>query len=143
LSLIYFDSSAFVKLLIQEEGSDLAVEVWDACDAALSSRLAYPEVCAALTAARRSLIVDKGKLSEIEASWEEFWGAVRPVELSFEVERSAGTITRRTLLRGADSIHLASALAVGKSHVIIAVWDRKLHDAALEEGFRVVPALIP
>ena len=54
MALIYYDSSALVKLLVQEEGSDLAAELWDGCDAALGSRLAYPEVCAALAAAAGS-----------------------------------------------------------------------------------------
>jgi predicted nucleic acid-binding protein len=52
--LVYFDASAFVKLLAEETGSDLAAELWDGCDAAVSSRLAYPEVRAALAAAARN-----------------------------------------------------------------------------------------
>jgi uncharacterized protein len=37
MTLIYFDSNALVKLLVQEEGSDLAAELWDGRDAALGS----------------------------------------------------------------------------------------------------------
>ena len=51
MAFIYFDSSALVKLVVDLVGSDLAAELWDGCDAALSSRLAYPEVRAALAAA--------------------------------------------------------------------------------------------
>ncbi|CAN5281916.1 hypothetical protein BH20ACT5_BH20ACT5_10470 [soil metagenome] len=54
MSIVYFDSSAFVKLLVQEDGSDLAATLWDGCDAAVSSRLAYPEVAAALAVAGRA-----------------------------------------------------------------------------------------
>ena len=50
MALVYFDSSALVKLVIGEAGTELAVELWDGCDAALASRLAYPEVRAALAA---------------------------------------------------------------------------------------------
>ena len=35
MSLVYFDSSAFVKLVVDEDGSDLAAALWDGCDAAL------------------------------------------------------------------------------------------------------------
>jgi predicted nucleic acid-binding protein len=52
--LVYFDSSAFVKLLVEEEGSNVAATLWDGCDAAIASRLAYPEVRAALAAAVRN-----------------------------------------------------------------------------------------
>ena len=44
MAVVYFDASAFVKLLVDEDGTDLAVDLWDGCDAAVSSRLAYPEV---------------------------------------------------------------------------------------------------
>lgn len=40
--LVYFDSSAFVKLLVEEEGSELAASLWDGCDAATKSRV-WPE----------------------------------------------------------------------------------------------------
>ena len=53
MAIVYFDSSALVKLVLDETGSELAAQLWNACDAALSSRLAYPEVCAALAAAGR------------------------------------------------------------------------------------------
>ena len=49
----YLDTSAAVKLVVEESGSDLVAELWDGCDAALTSRLAYPEVRAALAAAAR------------------------------------------------------------------------------------------
>jgi predicted nucleic acid-binding protein len=42
MSLVYFDASAFVKLLAEEDGSELAAELWDGCDSALSSRLLIP-----------------------------------------------------------------------------------------------------
>ena len=40
MTIVYFDSSAFVKLLVEEAGSELAAQLWDGCDAAVSSRLA-------------------------------------------------------------------------------------------------------
>ena len=42
MAIVYFDSSALVKLLVEEDGTGLASQLWDGCDAALSSRLAYP-----------------------------------------------------------------------------------------------------
>jgi predicted nucleic acid-binding protein len=41
MSIVYFDSSAFVKLIVDEDGSELAAALWDGADAAVSSRLAY------------------------------------------------------------------------------------------------------
>ena len=33
MTIVYFDSSAFIKLLVDEDGSDLAALLWDGCDA--------------------------------------------------------------------------------------------------------------
>jgi predicted nucleic acid-binding protein len=138
--IVYFDASAFVKLLTSEAGSELAVALWDGCDAAVSSRLAYPEVRAALAAAARNHDLTQAELDMAERDWDEFWAAVRPVELTAAVEQHAGDLARAHALRGADAVHLASARAIGDAELILAVWDRRLHAGALAAGCRVAPA---
>ena len=140
MPIVYFDSSAFVKLLAEEAGSDLAAELWDGCDAAVASRLAYPEVRAALAAAARNHDLADHELDEAEHAWDEYWAAARPVELTAAVERNAGHLARQHALRGADAVHLASALAIGDPDLVIAVWDRRLHAGARAAGLRVAPA---
>lgn len=139
MTLVYFDSSAFVKLLVEESGSDLAAELWDGCDAALSSRLAYPEVRAALAAAARNHVLDRADLAAAEQAWEEYWAATRPVELSQTVERHAGKLARDHGLRGADAVHLASALAIDDAELIVAVWDLRLHAGVRAVQLGVAP----
>lgn len=140
MSLVYFDASAFVKLLAEEPGSDLAAQLWDGCDAAVASRLAYPEVRAALAAAARNHDLSEDELDGAEQAWEEYWAASQPVELTATVERHAGQLAREHALRGADAVHLASALAIGDPELVIAVWDRRLHTGAQAAGIRVAPA---
>lgn len=140
MPLVYFDASAAVKLLADEEGSDLAAQLWDACDAAVASRLAYPEVRAALAAAGRNHDLDPGQLAHAERAWESYWAATRPVELTAAVGQHAGDLARTHALRGADAVHLASALAIGDPDLIVAVWDRRLHASAQAVGLRVAPA---
>jgi predicted nucleic acid-binding protein len=139
MSLVYFDASAFVKLLAEEPGSDLAAELWDGCDAAMSSRLAYPEVRAALAAAARSHDLIARDYDAAERAWDEYWAATRPVELTAIVEQHAGQLARTHALRGADAVHLASALAIGDPDLVLAVWDRRLHAGAQSAGLRVAP----
>lgn len=138
--IVYFDSSALVKLLVEEDGTDLVAQLWDGCDAALSSRLAYPEVRATLAAARRNHTLDARGLAAALQLWEEFWSATRPVELRPDVERHAGELAQRHSLRGTDAVHLASALTVPTSELIVAVWDRRLHIGAQAEGLATAPA---
>lgn len=140
MALVYFDASALVKLIVEESGTELAAELWDGCDAALTSRLAYPEVCAALTAAGRNHDLSPDDLNIAQSLWDEFWGAVRPVELTRTVEQRAGELARQHGLRGADAVHLASAIALGDDDLVVALWDRRLHHAARVEGLSVAPS---
>jgi len=136
---VYFDASAFVKLVVDEDGSDLAAQLWNGCDAALSSRLAYPEVCAALAAAGRNRQLGPRDLRSARRAWDDFWAATRVVELTDTVARRAGGLARAHALRGADAVHLASALAVGDPDLVVAVWDRQLGAGAHAEHLRTAP----
>jgi uncharacterized protein len=138
--LVYFDSSALVKLLVEEAGSELAAELWDGSDAAVASRLAYPEVRAALAAAARNHDLARHDLDAAEQAWDGYWAATRPVELTAAVEQHAGQLARSHALRGADAVHLASALAISDPDLVVAVWDRRLHTGAQAAGLRVAPA---
>jgi uncharacterized protein len=139
MGLVYFDSSALVKLVVEEVGTDLTSDLWDGCDAALSSRLAYPEVRAALAASYRNSDLTEDEMRTAEATWEVFWGSIRAVELTPSVEQRAGELASRQALRGADAVHLASALAVGSTDLVVAVWDRRLHAGVVAERLAVAP----
>lgn len=141
MAIVYFDSSAFVKLLVEEDGSDVAATLWDGCDAAVSSRLAYPEVRAALAAAGRDHRLDTGDQHLAEAVWEQFWAATRAVELTDPITMHAGELAGAHALRGADAVHLASALAVGAGDTLFAAWDGRLRSGAAAAGLQIAPAV--
>jgi uncharacterized protein len=140
VAIVYFDSSAFVKLLVEEDGTDIAAALWDGADAAVSSRLAYPEVRAALAAAGRDRRLDAGSLRHAETAWEEFWAATRAVELTPAVTAHAGHLAGEHALRGADAVHLASAIAVGIGDTVFAVWDQRRRAGAETVGVRIAPS---
>ena len=128
--------------MLDEVGSDIAIALWNACDVALSSRLAYPEVCAALAAAGRNHDLTELEAIDAAAEWDLYWASIRPVELSADVEQAAGSLAATHRLRSADAVHLASALALGLADLTIAVWDRRLHAGAAAVGLAVVPAML-
>lgn len=140
MPLVYFDSSALVKLVVDEEGSDLVAALWDGCDAAMTSRPAYPEVCAALAAAARNHQMNAHGLRVAQESWESFWFSIRPVELTGAVEQHAGQLASVHALGGADAVHLASALAIDSPNLVVAVWDRRLRAGVRAAGLAVTPA---
>ena len=139
MTIVYFDSSAFIKLLVEEAGSKLAAALWNGCDAAVSSRLAYPEVRAALAADGRTLRLDAKEQSHAQSLWEDFWAATRPVEFTEPVAAHAGALASRYSLRGTDAVHLASLLAVSSTETVFAVWDEGLRAGAAAAGIRTAP----
>src|SRR5215510_1573249 len=100
---VYFDSSALVKLLVDEQGSDVASQLWDQCDRPLTSRLAYPEVRAALAASARSQIISARTASRAADAFNAYWRAISPIELTSDLARRAGDMSGHHALSGADA----------------------------------------
>lgn len=140
--LVCFDSSALVKLLVEEPGSQDAATLWDEADAVVASRLVVPEVTAALAAAARAGRLDEAPLQAVLRSWQEYLLALRLIELTPEVAALAADLAGKLVLGGADAVHLASALALDAAHPVLAVWDRRLWSAARSAGLRVAPAAL-
>lgn len=139
MAIAYFDSNAFVKLVVNEDDSDIAARLWNEADAVVASRLAYPEVCATLARARREERLTARAENVARRNWEEFWEATRPVELTARVEALAGDLARELALRGADAVHLASAMAFDKSEIVVVTWDRRLRRGVTESGLNIAP----
>lgn len=142
MAVVCFDSSALVKLLVEEPGSDVAARLWADADVVVASRLAYPEVCAALAAARRGDRLDTASEQQALDEWEEFWAATRVVELTASIARSAADLAAYLVLGGADAVHLASALTLAEAEPILATWDGRLRAAAVAAGVSVAPATL-
>jgi predicted nucleic acid-binding protein len=141
VTLAYFDANALVKLVVDEPGSDDAARLWDGADGVLSSRVAHPEVRAALAAARRAGRLDDTGARSAVVGWEELSTSLRRVEVTAEVETLSGELADRHALSGFDAIHLASALVVGgAAPVVLATWDRRLSRAANDLGVATLPA---
>ncbi|QBI19672.1 PIN domain-containing protein [Egibacter rhizosphaerae] len=137
--IAYFDSSALVKLVIEEHGSDAAAALWDGADAVLSSRVAHAEVRAALAAAHRAARLTTEQNEGARRLWGQLWSALRLVEVSQGVGQRAGDIAEEHALSGFDAIHLASALLVDADGLIVATWDTRLATAAMAVGVPTLP----
>lgn len=139
MAVVCFDSSAFVKLLVEEPGSELAARLWDQADVVVASRLALPEVVAALAAARRGARLDRASERRARRHWDSFWSATRVVEITAGISAAAAALAGRLVVGGADAVHLASALALVDADPILASWDIRLRTAAMGAGVAVAP----
>jgi uncharacterized protein len=138
----YFDSSALVKLIIEEAGSNEAAALWDGADVVLPSRVGYPEVRAAVASAHRDRRLTDDQLHQARGTWESFWRALRLVEPTEQVAHRAGDLSEEHALSGADAIHLASAELLAPDGPVVATWDSRLHAAASALGLPVLPATL-
>ena len=138
--IAYFDSSALVKLVVDEPGSDEAAALWDGADAVVASRITHPEVCAALAAAARGGRIAEADREHAFEQWDGYRQGLRLVELTADVEQRAGTLAARHALGGLDAIHLASALLLGAEVTVMATWDLRLRTGAAEAGLTTFPA---
>lgn len=139
--IAYFDTSAFVKILYEEPGSETAAEIWERAEQALVSRLVYPETRAALAAGARTGRISRTSFAAARDDLERLWRGVRVVELGDRVAGAAGKVSERLALHAADAVHLASALMVSDRGLTFVTWDRELARAALQAGLAIAPPL--
>lgn len=137
--IAYFDTSALVKLFLDEPGRELVERSWDAFGARVTSVAAYPEARSALAGAvRAGRLGPEARAMAIDELGSLF-SEMSVVELGIELAQEAGNLAERYTLRGYDAVHLASALTVDDEATTVITWDAHLADAAAAAGLSVVP----
>lgn len=132
--IAYFDTSAFVPLLLKEPVTAFCRQVWGDSDAVVTSRLLYVEAAAALAQARRSKRIGDGYhragLQQLDRLWPEF-DVVEPDE---RVVRRAAELAHECGLRGYDAVHCASAEQLADGDLVVVSGDRALLAACARLG---------
>lgn len=137
--ILYLDTSALVKLYVQEAHSS-RVRGWvQEAEIVATCRVAYPET---LSAIRRRFT--EGDLTRKEQDlllgrFSKDWTHFAAVDFD---EREAGRLVIKHGLRGLDALHLSAAIqlrsAQGSLALAFASFDAKLNSAAATEGFVVL-----
>lgn len=129
-----------MKLVVDEDGSELVAELWALRQPVASSILSYPEGCAALAAAWRAGRLGARQhgrsLDDLAAAH----GEVHVLGIDEPLAHHAGELARDLGLRGYDAVHLATALALGADTTVV-TWDRRLGRGAVQSGCAVAPPL--
>jgi predicted nucleic acid-binding protein len=115
----------------------LAAEFWNSAYPAASSILAYPEGRAALATARRLDRLGADEHRKALADFEDLHAELVTIGVDRELAVRAGEHAEDLELRGYDSVHLATALALGDDEVVVVTWDRDLARATEEVGLGV------
>jgi predicted nucleic acid-binding protein len=138
--ITYLDSSAVVKLFLDDEGGGESLRLAiGGSGVFVTSRLTLVETAAALAAARRS-----GRLSATEhasalASFRHVWAAMEVVELTAELADDAAEAADSFSLRAGDAVQFASVRHIGAVGTVLVAWDARLRAAALANGIACYP----
>lgn len=107
--ILYLDTSAWLKLYVEERGTQEVIAAVQSAQSVAISRIAYAEARAALARVlrekRTTLAEHRRRIAALEADYAE----ILKVEVTEEVVRLAGELAESHALRGYDAIQLASA----------------------------------
>lgn len=133
--IAYFDTSALVKLLIDEPGSATADDAWRAADARICCSIGMTEAAAAVARAERMRRIDVATAHAILIDLESIWTGVSRVACDDELAAEAAQLAVLLGLRGYDAVHLASARSAGATLVAA---DGALLDGATACGLATI-----
>jgi predicted nucleic acid-binding protein len=140
--MLYLDTSALVKLYVDEPLSQELSAAVDESEAVATSLLAYVEAMAAFARARRDARLSPHGYRHVVDAFEGDWPRYIVVEVTDRLVKSAGKLATSRALRGYDALHLASALSFRErvpSAVMFVAFDRELNIAAKREALRIHP----
>ena len=140
---LYLDTSALVKLYVEEEGSAAVRETVALADTVATIVVAYVEACAAFARRRREGGLSRGDyrrtIQELQSDWDRYL----LLEVTNELIRRAADLAEIYPLRAYDAMHLASAKKLQErlqGPIYFACWESNLSTTAKREGFALVPA---
>jgi len=140
----YLDASAWVKRYYQETGTIWVQDLFARNQVMACASLGVIEVMATLARKRKAREISPPMFEEKTRELEEDWKRFIHVQLTVEAVEIARSSARELALRGADAVHLASALllqrrlATEDDRLIFVASDRELREAAQASGMIVV-----
>lgn len=138
--ILYLDTSALVKLYVEEEGSETVRNACAQAQIIPTSRLAYVEARAAFARAFYEKRMRKESYKTVLQDFHQDWDNYFILEVTGALVRQAGDLAEHHQLRALDAIHLASALRVqdqAQGDLQFFCFDQKLRRAAKAQGLVV------
>ena len=137
---VYLDTSAFVKLLVNEPESDSLNAELSAVGEVVLSDLAMTELASALARRARERVLTAAEATRLYGHAERLVTSCRLVESTPPVQRRAARLlltSKQVPLRTLDAIHLA--LAIEADVATLVTFDPRLREAAAAQGLYTAP----
>ncbi len=139
--IVYLDTSSLVKLYVYEIDSEKIKGIANKAAVISTSKIAYAEARSAFARKQKEGGFPKSALRKIVEDFNKDWESYFLIEITDGLIRFAGDIAEKYLLRGFDSIHLASAVNLRNkinSDIYFSSHDTRLNQAAEKEGMSVI-----
>lgn len=133
---VFFDSSAFAKRYVREEGTDVVLSWCDQATELCLSGIALPEIVSAFCRLQRENRISPAQYRHFKAALMADISDAAICDLTPEVLRHSIIALEKNVLRGMDAIHLGSAFALNVDVFVSA--DARQCAAAAQAGLRVV-----
>lgn len=135
MTVVYVDTSALAKLYVEEAGTARMRERAAAAEVVASSVLAWAEGLAMLARRRREGLLDEAEARMLRDRFRSDFSELVTVDLDGRVLELCERLVLDHPLRGADAVHLASALVLAEAGLAVefACSDRALMAAARAE----------
>lgn len=147
MSIYYLDASAWVKRHQQEDGSEWMGQFWRPHVRLACATLGLIKVLAAVARRHAANAVGAEATSRVLDAVRGDYNAFTQIALDEALLNMACELAARRRLRGADCVHLASAMLlrqVQADDIVVITSDAELLNAACGEGFAVLdPASNP
>ncbi len=134
--MIYFDTSALIKLFVLEKGSEDAQRLSHDHFPVATATITHTETHSGCNRRKREGHLSARQYTRLSRQFEEHWTTYIRIELTQEVIALAKVLLERYPLRAFDAIHLASAISLQKGvqePLQFAAADIRLLDAASAE----------
>ena len=139
--ILYCDSSALIKLYLDEQGSPQVVDSFQSAQEKVVSVIGYAEVCSGIYRKARMGDVTRSARHKAIRGFENDWLAIMKVNLSWEVNQIAKQVLSKYSLRAFDALHLASALYFQRKSerdIHFLTFDQRQKEAARQEDLMLV-----
>jgi len=139
--IVYLDTSSLIKLYVDEIDSGKIKGIANKAAVISTSKIAYAEARSAFARKQREGGFSVSILRKVVEDFNKDWESYFLIEITDGLIRFAGDIAEKYLLRGFDSIHLASAVNLRNkinSAIYFSSHDTRLNQAAEKEGISVI-----
>ena len=140
--IVYFDTSALVKLYVDEPRARPARDAAEAAAVIATSMLTYAEMRSAFARKRRFGEITPDQLERFKKEFETDWNTFDIVVIGETIVRRAADFAENYLLKGFDAVHLATADSLGPrfGEITFACFDAELSRAASACGMTLLRA---